>query len=198
VSIADSLSNPRFPTGLAYRYVSAGSGDATQKGHFTDFAMAFPVGGSFLLGGRLTYFNYTVEDKELQRITGDLGLLLGWSGLSVGVVGFNLVNVDSPDSGRGLGAGISYGDERLWRVAADYRLDFTTHAVHSFSAGADLLVAEAIPLRGGYIWDNLRGREFWSAGTGLLFSQFGVDASFRRDRRTGENLLGFSIKVFMQ
>jgi hypothetical protein len=198
LSIADSVSNPKYPTGIAYRYMATGSGAQEFKGHVTDLAMAFPMAEKMLLGARLTYLAYNYGGTDLMRVTGDLGWLLAAGNFAVGLVGFNLVDVDQfPGADRGLGAGVSYGDPKVWRVGADYRLDYPGQAKHSFALGGEFLLAEAFPMRAGWIWDGLRNTQYWSAGTGIVTKEFGFDVSYRRDTSSGENLLGIALKIFV-
>lgn len=197
ISVADSVSNPRFPGGVAYRYLSTGEGPDETRGWITDLAFGYVFTPNIVFGVRGSYLSYTEGDENVRRITGDVGTMFLLSRLSLGLVGYNLINVDSPQAPRGFGAGVAFGDDFTFRVAADYRLDFLLDdtPVHSYSVGGEYLLAN-FPLRFGHEWDNFRQTRYWSGGLGIVLQQFGIDLSYRRDARTGENLWAAAVKMF--
>lgn len=197
LSVADSLSNPQFPTGIAYRYMSLGPAGDNAKGWITDFALGLPISNSFMLGARVTYLSYNLGGEEVSKFTGDLGGLLVLDYLQLGIVGFNLLKVDSPEAARGLALSLSLTDSLNWRIGGDVRWEWIgATAATSWSAGAEYLVADSVPLRGGFEYDAVRDAKYWTTGTGLVFQQFGVDVSYRHDLATGTAIWAFSGKLF--
>lgn len=197
VSIADSLSNPQFPTGIAYRYMSLGPAGDNAKGWITDFALGIPLTQNFLLGTRVSYLSYEQGGRDLSKFTGDLGAMLVLDYLQVGVVGFNLLKVDSPEAARGVAGSVSLTDSRHWQIGGDMRWEWMGPTVaRSWGAGAEYLLGGALPVRVGFEHDAVRSTSFWSTGTGLVFRQFGVDVSYRRDITTGAGIWAFSGKLF--
>jgi len=183
LSVVDSKTNPTFPLAFGYRYFGGGGEDG-YSGWTTDLASAVSVLGLFTIGGKLSYQSYVARGRDLKRFTGDVGVLVPIGPLSFGAVAHNLVNVDSPDAPRGVGVGAAFGDDLGFRVAADLRFDWPIGArepVRSFMFSAETLLGGALPLRGGFEWDELRQSGYWSAGTGVVMMPFGFDLSVRRD-----------------
>lgn len=197
LSIADSLSNPMLPTGIAYRYMSLGPQGDNAKGWITDFALGIPLTQSFLLGARVSYLSYELGGEELSKFTGDLGGLLVLDYLQLGVVGFNLLKVDSPEAARGVAVSLSLTDSISWRLGGDVRWEWPgSNVATSWGAGAEYLLGRAFPVRAGFEYDAMREAKFWSVGTGLVFQQFGIDVSYRHDLATGTAIWAFGGKLF--
>lgn len=201
VSIADSISNPKLPMGISYRYLSAKSGDVQTKGAITDLALAHPIASWLLVGARMSYLTYVEGGRDFKQFTGDVGLMGLVGPLTLSAVGFNLIQVDSPNAARGVSTGVALGDGHRYRIGADVRWEWANPkaaAVTSYAAGAEYLLANAIPLRVGLDWDEVRQARYWSLGAGFLTAQFGADISYRRDAVSGENMLSFALKLFSQ
>lgn len=197
LSIGDSLSNPSFPTAIAYRYMSLGPGGSDTKGWVTDLAVAMPIGEAFSLGVRGTYLSYKEGSRDLSQFTGDLGGLLRLGIFQVGTVGFNLISVDSPDAARGVAVSAAITDDVTWRLGGDVRWQFGfEEARRSWTVAGEYLLGGILPLRVAYDSDAIRDTTFWSGGSGLIISKFGFDVSYRRDMRSNEGLWAFSLKVF--
>jgi len=117
--------------------------------------------------------------------TVDAGLFWQASQLvGIGLVGYNLVPIGNKvDAPRALGAGISIGDELSYRVAADWRVDWERRGrrTDSWRLGAEVLLADTFPVRGGFIRDGTRGGNSWSAGLGVVSgSGAALDLSYRQ------------------
>lgn len=197
LSVVDSVSNPSFPTGLAFRYLSVGEGADETKGNTKDFALGFPLSQGILIGTHVTHLSYTSNGREFSQFTGDLGLVLLLAPLSLSFVGFNLIQVDSPELARGLATGVSLTDELSYRLTGEVRWEWTGAApVQSYTVGAEYLLGEAFPIRAGYEWDKVRQAEYWSVGSGFVSQTFGFDVSYRHDRATEQSVWAFALKVF--
>lgn len=197
LSIADSLSNPQFPTGIAYRYMSLGPAGDDAKGWITDFALGLPLSNYFMLGARVSYLSYNLGDEEVSKFTGDLGGLFVLDFVHLGIVGFNLLKVDSPEAARGVAVSASLTDSREWLLGGDVRWEWTgAQPAMSWGAGAEYLVANAVPVRVGFEYDAVRASKFWTTGTGVVFQRFGLDVSYRHDLATGTAIWAFSGKLF--
>lgn len=197
LSIVDSVSNPLFPTGIAYRYVSIGEGKDEKTLSSKDVSVAIPIGGTFWLGTHLTYLSFSEDKKEYGGFTGDVGLLAAFGEVKAGLVATNLINVDSSDAVRGLGVGLALSDEYTYRFSSDLRWDFLADkAPRSWTIGAEYVLADVLPLRLGYDWDSTRATEFASFGTGFQTAQFGFDVSYRLDRTADVGYWAFAMKLF--
>lgn len=90
-------------------------------------------------------------------------------------VGSLVINPYSQVSPRGPLAGMT--------VSVDWRLNFATlfGTKSRVSGGVEYLVFDAIPLRGGYLWDEETGQHRVSFGAGYVNPLFGVDASYQQN-----------------
>lgn len=196
LSIVDSVSNPNFPSGLAYRWVSIGEGASATTGSTKDMSVAMPFSDAFAIGMHVTWLSYTQDKREISQITGDFGGLMAFGPLKLGVVGYNLIAVDSPDAARGLATGLALTDEYSYRLSADVRWDWLkTNTPRSYSMGAEYILFDLLPLRAGYDWDGVRQTEFVSGGSGFQTAQFGCDVSYRLDRKTDTGYWGFAVRI---
>lgn len=155
-------------------------------GSLYHLALAAPVGGGLYGGVTGKFLDLTGAGGERARAaTVDAGLYWQASQLvAFGVVGYNLVPVNHPaDAPRGLGAGISVGDEQRFHVAADWRTDWDRigHRSDTWAAGAEILLGDLVPVRAGFVKDGTRGARFWSGGLGLVTTGgLAVDLSYRQ------------------
>lgn len=197
ISLADSLSNPSFPTGLAYRYLSVGSQGKDAKGSVKDFALAYPVSNNVVIGTHVAYLSYTEGGRDFNQFTGDLGTLLRFGPVCAAVVGTNLLLVDSPDLPRGLGTGLSYGDGQSYLLAGDFKWEWPGETmVHSWSLAGEYLLGGLMPVRLAYSNDGRRQTSFISGGLGFVTHVIGANVSYRRDLTTNEGLWSFGLVVY--
>lgn len=197
VSLADSLSNPAFPAGLAYRYVTVGAKGAAAKGSIKDVAFAHPFGDALLVGVRVSRLTYTLAGHEVSQFTGDVGTLVRVGPVSAGVVGFNLLKADVADAPRGVATGLALSDDRSFLLAGDLKWEWPGDVARgSWSLAGEYLLAELVPVRAAYGWDGRRGTASWSLGSGLVTQVVGVDVSYRRDLVSRDGYWAVAVKVF--
>jgi hypothetical protein len=118
------------------------------------------------------------------------------------VAGYNLVPIgDEVQAPRGMGAGLSVGDDRRFHLAGDWRRDFerTGKGTDSWMAGAEILLGDTAPVRGGFLKDGTRGARFWSAGVGLVSSSgVALDVSYRQSVEAPfDRTVALAIKIFV-
>jgi hypothetical protein len=114
-------------------------------------------------------------------VTLDAGLTLKPTpGVSLALVGYNLTNPGHALLPLVAGGGLGYGQE-LFSIDADVLFDFTSYdqARTRFMTGAELLLANAYPLRAGYVYDEGQGRHAVSVGLGYIQRTFSLDFGFR-------------------
>ncbi len=202
ISLADSLSNPMFPTGVSYRYFSAGKGGATLKGSIKDLAVAFALSPSIVIGTHIDYLSYTEDKRDISTFTGDLGLLLKFGPVGIGVVGTNLLKVDTPVLPQGIATGLSLGDGQHYLLAGDYQWAWPGgKQAGSWSLAGEYLLAGFLPLRfavtrDGIPRDGVHVTTYLSGGVGFITKNIGLNASYRHDMTTGEGLWAFGLTVY--
>jgi len=123
-------------------------------------------------------------DKSIVRgFTLDAGATLQPSGsnLAISLVGVGLNGADNGFQPTLVGGGIGWGVQSF-TIEADALADFTTwgHTAARLMAGAEFLLAEHYPLRGGYRWDTGQRTHSGSLGVGYVSSSFSFDIGGRR------------------
>ncbi len=156
-NVVDSKTQPALAVGLAYGYQFADSGaEGAITGHDGRMAFSHAISpNQFHMGVGLHYVQLDRDIEGVEDVSGfsmDAGLLWSITGaLHIGIVGENLINLDDAAYPRRAGGGIGYSGSPLVLdvdVLADFDTDSkTTVAVH---AGAELLIADSVPLRVGY------------------------------------------------
>lgn len=196
VSIVDGLSTSTA-TGLAYsRMVADG-----RNGHVVNLGFAWGLAGRASLGLGLKYLNFS-DPEETNAVTGDVGLLLRPVDLlSVGIAAYNVIDVHSVDAPLRAAVGASLGTDTSWRLAADVVFDFAgDDAVASYHAGAEYLLAGAIPLRAGFKHLETTGANYLSAGLGFVGPSVGLEAAFVQnlgDGASGDRTFALTLKFFL-
>ena len=180
--------------GLAYTRVFAGP----WIGNLFHVPIAFPVSDRMFLGLTGKYQSLDGPAGDSMRAM-NVDVSAFWQsagGFGFGVAGYNLLDTGhAAVQPRGIGVGASYGDDRRYHVAVDWRGDFdrgdlqpggvlgsdSGRLTNLFAAGGELLVADSVPLRASYVRDETRHASFWSAGVGLVTSSgFAVDLGYRQ------------------
>jgi hypothetical protein len=182
-------------------YTRVTRGPAT--GNLYHLALASPLGGGVYLGATGKYLDVrTTGGGRLSAGTADAGLYWQASQLvGIGIAGYDLVPIgDEVQAPRGMGAGVSVGDERRFRIAGDWRRDFQRvgKATDSWMGGAEVLLADQYPVRGGFLRDGTRGASYWSAGLGVVGSAVALDVSWRQSvQYPSDRTLAVALKLFV-
>jgi hypothetical protein len=197
-SVADSQSGP-LSAGFAYNRVKFGP----VEGSDYVLALAMAVMPDIYLGvaGRLLWLNADTR-RDIRAATGDAALywVVGKT-VTLGVTGYNLVPVEHPDQAPlGMGVGLGFGPEE-YHLAADWRGDFDRHGklASSYGVGAEYVFSQVLPVRAGYLVDDILGGQWISFGAGVMSQAgVGIDLAYRQaighaDRRT----LAVSVKLFL-
>jgi hypothetical protein len=200
-SVVDSQTSS-ITGGFAYTRLLEGP----SKGTLYHLALAAPVGGGLYAGVAGKFLDLRgPADVRTGAATADAGLYWQASRLvSLGAVGYNLVPVGNKlDAPRGMGAGLSVGDDQRVRVALDWRGDWDRrgHRTDSWLVGAETLLGETFPVRGGFSRDGTRGATFWSGGLGLVTTAgMAIDLSYRQSvQDPADRTFGAALKLqFLQ
>lgn len=201
-SIVDSESSP-VTAGVSYLRAQKGS----YEGSVVHFALAGPLSEGFLLGVSGKYLALTgntisvptaggpvaFKPRDSTAVTADAGIFWQVTELvSVGVAGYNLVPVSNLLAAPlGMGAGLAVGSDRSFQVTGDWRTDFDDRGAplglgkqrgsNRWAAGAEALVLNLIPVRAGWMKDELLDTSWWSAGVGLVSGNgVALDVGYRQ------------------
>lgn len=202
VGVSDSKTNPQVAGGATYNYFRGHGEHSHLSGHDVRLAMALPVspervsigvGGRYL---RITDQNLPIDDDNpdaqllLHGFTLDVGVVVRAADLiHVGIVGQNLIdhcrdnNLCRGTTPTRLAAGFGVGDENTFVISGQVGLDLTSSSdpLFDFAAGAEVMLAQVIPLRAGFERRAFLDRNLLSFGAGWRSEQAGVDLTYRHD-----------------
>jgi hypothetical protein len=187
--------------GVAYTRVLSGP----WIGNLFHLPVAFPLADRFFLGATGKWQSLDGPRNDQIRAA-NLDVSAFWQASSVFSLGGSVYNL--LDAGhrslqpRAYGAGVAVGDDRTFHLAFDWRGDARDPGklTHLYAVGGEVLLADAIPIRGGYLKDDTRHASFWSAGAGYVSSAgFGIDLAYRQCiERSDERVLAVGLKLFVQ
>jgi hypothetical protein len=196
-SVVDSQMGA-WTAGFAYTRVAGGP----SIGNAMHVALATRLSSAVLAGVTGKYLRLDgAEDVNAATVDASLFVGLGQR-VSVGVTGFNLVDVNHPQQAPlGLGAGVAIGDDRSFHLTGDWRGDWDRRdeLTHSWGAGLEYLAGTYFPLRGGYVRDGTREVDWWTAGVGLVStSGLALDVAYRQSLDDpSDRLIGVAVKLFL-
>jgi hypothetical protein len=135
-----------------------------------------PLGTSYASSG--------LRDQSIVRGFGiDVGATLqpSQSNVAISLVGVGLNGSDNGFQPTLVGGGIGWGVQSF-TIEGDALADFTTwdRTAARLMFGAEYLLAEHYPLRGGYRWDTGQHAHSGSLGVGYISSSFSLDIGARR------------------
>ncbi len=135
-----------------------------------------PLGDSLASGG-------TRGEAIFNTVTVDLGVTLApIDGLKIGAVGKNLTNPGNAFAPTLFSGAIGY-QAGIVSVEAEGMADFTTHgrAAGRFMFGAEVFLADHVPLRAGYRFDEALNVHTVSGGAGYVDRRWSIELGIRRD-----------------
>jgi hypothetical protein len=161
------------------------------------------VAERFWLGVGGKYYSLHGQ-PNVSAATMDAGLLWQVAELvSIGVAGYNLVPIGNEAvAPAGAGAGFAVGTDRSFQVTGDWRADFDRRGkqANRWAAGAEALLGNLVPLRAGWMKDEVLGTTWWSAGAGLVTgSGVALDVGYRQSfDDPSARTFAASIKLFVK
>ncbi|MCC6525121.1 MAG: hypothetical protein IT373_20880 [Polyangiaceae bacterium] len=142
-----------------------------------------PLGDSLASGGRKDAEDPPVGRKPILSVpTLDAGVSLRpTEGLNIGLVGKNLTYSNNAFLPTIVGGGIGYGDEDL-TLEADALADLNSYLKPTarVGAGGEYLIADAVPVRIGYRFDQGAASHALTAGVGYVHTAFSAELGLRR------------------
>jgi hypothetical protein len=212
-SIVDSTSGYKVAGGLYYTYHSDNPDGALQgHGHEVGLALALPFGEHVSVGATAKYFRLSGDQTSISGDTGgftyDVGVTLRPANvLSVGVVGYNLrdLNVGVAPQAIGYGAALSPTDFLL--IAVDGVTNLTADPPlprkgTRVSGGVELFLAKKVVLRAGGGYDGVTQNGFFTAGLAAVSEAGALDFGMRQDAfqrgdAPRDTILGASLRIFV-
>lgn len=196
-SVVDSMSSP---VTAAVAYARAQKGEYT--GNEWHLALAGPVMEKLYVGVAGKYYSLK-GPQNVSAATVDAGLFWQVADyVSVGAAAYNLVPIGNAAIGpRGAGAGLAVGSDQSVQFTADWRTDFDRHdkTTNRYGIGAEILLGQLVPIRGGWQRDEVLDIDWWSIGAGLV-SQSGValDIGYRQGvKEPSARTIAASLRVFL-
>jgi hypothetical protein len=196
-SVVDSISAP-LTAAVAY----ARAGEGLYEGNVWTSGFAGPVAEKLYAGvaGKLLSLS---GPQKITAATLDAGLFWQVADyLSVGAAGYNLVPIAKDlVAPMGVGAGLSIGSDQGFQITADWRADFDRRqeTKNRYGVGAEVLLGRLVPLRAGFLVDEVLDTRWWSVGGGLV-SRNGIalDVGYRQsvDDATARQIAA-SLRVFL-
>lgn len=195
-SVVDSTSALGLSAGLAYTYTnSSPNARPHAQGHQGALALAVPLGERITFGGTLRYLRLTTDADEstgaaARKVSGftfDVGATLRPSGnLSLGVVGYGLVDKKDPRAPLAVAGGASLSPVENLLLAFDAVLDFTTYDSSrgnqwSFMGGGEYSYARRFAVRAGGGHNAVTDNGYVSGGFSALSDGGALDFALRRD-----------------
>lgn len=190
-SIIDTLTSPKLGMAFSYSY---------QNNHTTDqkFQLLFAAKiSSVSVGTTLRYASVRHGESEW---TNDTGIL--WKPfdpwLSLGIVGHNLAKVEEVSGfPRQYAIGLaSHPSNRLlltgdfvWEPESPTEKEIRGHL------GVELTLVERLPIRAGYIFDEINAKEFVTAGAGILSPRFQLQYGVEFERGSRNQTQSVSISI---
>lgn len=181
--------------GASYHLVTFGQGDDRRTANVSTIAMAIPLADFLHIGVAGKHYLMTGAVNS-NAITADAGVVLKLTdAFHLGASAHNLIDVHHPDITRYyvFSAAFTAG---LLSAAADFRADWVAgNPAYVLGAGAEYILGNAVPARGGYAYDSLLGHHFFSAGLGFLVEGGGVDVGYRQEIGGVGRMLSISFRL---
>ncbi len=197
-SVVDSATGP-LAGGFAYMRIA----DGPYIGNTLWASFAAPITEGLYLGVTGKYFSLSgAEGVQIGNV--DLGAFWQLTQMvSLGAVAYNVVPSGHQQvAPHAYGAGLSIGNDRLFHLGADWKgtLDAAGKMLSAYGVGGEVLVANLIPLRAGYLKDDRLNGQFWSAGAGVVSSSgLALDLAYRQAFGwPSSRMFGVALKVFLQ
>ena len=180
-SLVDSVSGP-IASGLIWSRWASGQPSGRGEGWSLGLGYSGALGQGLLMGGETKYLRYHTPDGMVQKFAQDVGLLGRRGNFSWATVVKNVSLQKIPLFPLTAVAGIAWGTDGDWHLAFDYHADLSdsSNVKSRLAAGAEVLLGDALALRGGATWDTTERHWWMSAGVGFLTEKGGIQVVWRR------------------
>ncbi len=213
-SIVDSTSGYKLAGGLYYTYHTDNPDGAPAGGHGHEvgLALSLPFGEHLAVGATAKYFRLSGDQTSLAGgiggFTYDVGITLRpASVLSVGVVGYNLRDLNLGVAPQAIGYGVALSPTDFLLVAVDGVTNLTADSPlprkgTRVSGGGELFLAKKVVLRAGGGYDGVTQNGFFTAGLAAVSEAGGLDFGLRQDAfqrgdAPRDTIVGASLRIFV-
>jgi hypothetical protein len=215
----DSVTSSIIAAGISLNYLRTDLRRTDHESWDARLALAGNIADVFFLGmtGRYIRVEHDLESgnrgpngvpalpssgsQQIDGFTFDAGAAVAIGGIvSVGVTGYNLSDTGSVYAPIQLGSGAALTLFDMLLLELDLVVDFTSYddINEEIHGGAELFVANMLPIRVGYIYDVHFDIHTVAAGLGYVDPSFGVDFGFQREaRKDGRWILAFGLRIFI-
>jgi len=215
----DSVTSSVIAAGVSLNYLRSDQRRTDHESWDARLALAGNIGDVFFLGltGRYIRVEHDLESgnrgpnglpalpssgsQQVDGFTFDAGAAVAIADLvSIGVTGYNLTDTGSVYAPMQLGSGAAITLLDMLLLELDVVVDFTSQedVNEEIHGGAELFVANMIPIRVGYIYDVFFDIHTVTAGLGYVDPSFAVDIGFQREaREDGRWILAFGLRIFI-
>lgn len=192
-------SESAFPMagGLSYTYYRSGTGEAKRSGSVVLLGLALPLWNQAFTVGVTGKYLHLKGAVETNAVTMDAGIVFRpISILSLGAVGYNLVDVHSPEARRAWGVGAALGNDNSFHLAFDIKLE--TNDVDewkvSYFAGGEYLFGSVVMPRVGYTYDAIRETHKVGGGLSVFVGILAIEGAYQYIF-DGGHFFGFTLRV---
>jgi len=199
-SLVDSVSSP-VATGALWTRWASGQPSGRGEGWSLGLAYSGLIGPALFLGGETKYLRFHTPEGLVQKFAQDIGFLGRRGNFAWAAVMQNISTEKIPLFPLTGTVGVAWGTDADWHIAFDYKADLsdTSSVKNRLAGGLEVLVGDALALRGGVTWDTSAQQWWLSAGAGLLTEKGGLQVVWRR-RIEGpyDQFFQAGITVFLQ
>jgi opacity protein-like surface antigen len=170
---------------------------------------AYPIMGGLVLGIGGRYYKYQKDDENyLHSVTFDLGMTYRFSPyIKIGVVGYNLANLDYIETPMSIVSGISVGDDEMFLINFDFVADFSApkiydksgSATYEYHTGIQVTPTDGFSILAGYEINKVLDENFWSLGTEIFVPESRVElttAYLQSTSKESNKYFSFSLRLY--
>lgn len=209
-SIVDSTTDS-IAAGLSFRTL-VGGGDGAYGGYDGRVSLGMALGEAMSIGLSGRYLDFTRSgqlpsgvrsDRVARGFTLDASLRVSPApGFHLSALGLNLIDLESGVAPVQTGGSASYTAGGVFTLGGDVLVNLSRGidgAPLLVGGGLEWLTGGRVPLRAGYVYDELRATHVFTAGLGYVDQSVGVDLALRQDV-AGQNhtLMMASFRYFVR
>jgi hypothetical protein len=207
-SVGDSLSLPPLSIGIAYNHLGSGTGIYRFTGWDLRLALALPIGDVVGIGVSGNFLSYNSGAPATGQpygppfttfaTTGNVALQIHPTELvTVAVIGYNLIDINSPLTPAKIGFGAAVGTDTTFRFDVDILSELNDNPHVDAHIGGEYFAGNIVAIRAGYSYLGLLNQNYASVGVGVIVPGFALELAYRLELiQWNDNLFVAGIKFF--